>query len=144
MTRIAIFSILAISVTLISCGNDSPQLDSDLTLEQQVNILIEQDEYEDALDLLADEDETDPVIAELLEKTHLNYGLHSMNTFDADEMRTRMNNALMQFAEVLRINPQNAVAREQIDQIMGVYATMPDRGPDDEALEALRDVGYEY
>jgi len=144
MTRISLIIILAISFTLASCGNDAPQLDSDMTTEQQVNVLIEQDEYEAALDILSGEDASDPVISELLEKTHLNYGLHSMNTFDAEEMRTRMNNALVQFAEVLKINPQNEVAREQIDQIISVYATLPDRSPDEEALDALREVGYEY
>lgn len=128
----------------MACGDDTPRVNPDLPVEQQVNILIEQNEYEAALDLLSDKGPNDPHIAELREKTHLNYGLHSMNTFDAEEMRTRMNNALMQFTEVLKINPGNAVAREQIEQIMDVYATMPDRSPDEDVIEGLRDVGYEY
>lgn len=144
MSRFSIISILLLSLILTACGDDSSYVDSDMPVEQQVNILIEQDEYEAAFDILKDEDPDDPHIAKLREKTHLNYGLYNMNTFDAEEMRTRMNNALVQFTEVLKINPRNAVAREQIEQIMSVYATMPDRGPNPEVMEGLREVGYEY
>ncbi len=142
--RISFFSLLLASLLAISCGEKSPSLDPNMTVEEQVDILIEQDEYEAALDILASEDQSDPLVNRLREKTHLNYGLHSMNTFDAEQMRTRMNNALVQFTEVLKINPQNSVAHEQIEQIMGVYSTFPDRGPDEEVLEGLREVGYDY
>jgi len=144
MPRFSILSILLLALIFKACGNDTPYVDSDMPVEQQVNILIEQDEYEAALRLLDDESMDSPQIMELREKTHLNYGLHSMNTFDADQMRTRMNNALVQFTEVLKINPRNAVAREQIEQIMGVYATMPDRGPETEVIDGLREVGFDY
>lgn len=144
MNKTSVISHLLFLLFLVACVEETPQVDPNMTLEQQVNLLIEQNEYEAALELLSDEDEQDPLVAQLREKTHLNYGLHSMNTFDAEEMRTRMNNALIQFTEVLKINSQNAVAREQIEQIMAVYATMPDRGPEDEVLEGLRKVGYDY
>lgn len=136
--------LLIISLLIFSACDGEDTFDENLPLGDQVNMLIEADDYETALTLLEDEDRNDREIQLLLEKTHLNYGLHSMSTFDADQMRTRMNNALTQFTEVLRINPQNSVAREQIDQIMGVYATMPDRGPNQEVLDGLREVGYEY
>jgi len=142
--KVLIFSLLLASLFAISCGEESPQLDPNMTVEEQVNILIEQDEYETALSILESEDQDDPVVIQLREKTHLNYGLHSMNTFDAEQMRTRMNNALVQFTEVLKINPQNSVAREQIEQIMGVYSTLPDRSPDGDVLEGLREVGFDY
>lgn len=144
MIKTLIISFFFFSLFVLSCEDDTPQLDSEMPVEQQVNLLIEQDEYEAALEVLSDEDHEDPLINQLREKTHLNYGLHSMNTFDAQEMRTRMNNALSQFTEVLKINPQNTMAREQIEQIMGIYATIPDRSPDDEVLEGLREVGYDY
>ncbi len=115
-----------------------------MSLYDQIELLIEQDEYESALSVLEEEDREDPEVQRLLEKTHLNYGLNSMNTFDESEMRSRMNNALVQFTEVLRINPNNSVAQEQIDQIMGVYATIPDRSPDEDVLEGLREVGMDY
>lgn len=132
------------SVLLMACGEESAEQDLDMPLGDRVDLMIEQNEYEAALDLLSDEDRSDPEISRLLEKTHLNYGLHSMNTFDSTEMRTRMNNALTQFTEVLRINPDNSVAREQIQQIMEIYATIPDRSPEEEVMEGLREVGFDY
>src|SRR5690554_665687 len=100
----------------LSCSK-SETINEELSLSRQIDNLIEDNEYEEALFLLHNEDHSDPEIRTLLEKTHLNYGYHSMNTFDQTEMRTRMNNALTQFIEVLKINPENQTAREQIDQI---------------------------
>ena len=140
-------TIIFIAALLIftACGSDDvPQLDPNMPLNEQVDVLISQNDYEAALALLDGEDRDDPEVQILLEKTHLNYGLYSMNTFDATEMRTRMNNALTQFTEVLRINPQNSVAREQIVQIMDIYATIPDRSADEDVIEGLREVGFDY
>lgn len=139
--RILVFATFAL--LFVSC-NEPEMVDENLPLPQQIDQLIKENEYETALSLLEAEDREDPEIQLLLEKTHLNYGYHSMNTFDEQEMRTRMNNALVQFTEVLRINPGNAAAREQIEQIMAVYATMPDRAPREEVLQGLREVGLNY
>lgn len=144
MKQLSICSLIFMSLFFYSCGEETPDVDPDLSVEQRVDQMIEQNEYEAALEMLSGEDTDDPEIRELLEKTHLNYGLNSMNTFDAGEMRTRMNNALVQFTEVLKINPENTVAREQIEQIMGVYETMPNRGPEEDVLEGLREVGFDY
>jgi hypothetical protein len=129
-----------------SCSSDDsrPAIDENLTISEQIDLLIENDDYETALEILEDMDHSEPEIQTLREKTHLNYGLHSMSTFDETEMRTRMNNALTQFTEVLRINPDNTVAREQIEQIMGIYATIPNRQPEPEVLEGLREIGFDY
>lgn len=144
MKYLSIFAALLL-LTFTACGNDdTAQIDPNLPLAEQVDMLIAQNNYETALSLLEDEDRDDPEIRTLFEKTHLNYGLHSMNTFDETEMRTRMNNALVQFTEVLRINPQNSVAREQVVQIMDIYATIPNREPEEHVLEGLREVGFEY
>lgn len=138
--------ITLIAMTLAACGGErnSNLIDDDLSIGEQVEILIEADEYETALTILGDEDRNEPEIQRLYEMTHLNYGLYSMNTFDVEEMRTRMNFALMQFAEVLEINPNNQVANEQIEQILSIYDTIPDRGPEEETLERLREVGFDY
>ncbi|PKD42663.1 tetratricopeptide repeat protein [Rhodohalobacter barkolensis] len=137
---------LLLLVTLISCSNEDTdvEIDPNLSLSDQIDQLIDQNRYETALDLLEDEDPQNPDTRFLLEKTHLNYGLHSMNTFDQTEMRTRMNNALIQFTEVLKLNPDNQMARDQIIQIMDIYSTIPDRQPEPEVLEALREVGFDY
>lgn len=132
-----------LSLLMISCGEEAPEQNLDMPLDDRINLLIEQNEYETALQVLQDKDLSDPSVLRLKEKTHLNYGLHSMNTFDQTEMRTRMNNALTQFTEVLRINPNNTVAREQAQQILDIYATIPDRSPDEDVKQGLRDVGFE-
>lgn len=130
---------------IISCGESEPEVvDENLPLPEKIDQLIQQNEYETALSLLEDENQDDETIQRLLEKTHLNYGLYSMNTFDQTEMRTRMNRALTQFTEVLRINPQNEVARTNINQILSIYKTIPDRDPEPEVLESLREVGIDY
>jgi len=140
---ISLITVLGLLVT--ACGNNTPDIvNEDLPLPQKINRLIEANEYETALSLLSEEDRENPEIRLLLEKSHLNYGLHSMNTFDQTEMKTRMNNALTQFTEVLKINPQNRVARDQIEQIMAIYSTIPNRQPDPGVLEGLREVGFDY
>lgn len=130
---------------LSACGNpENEVIDENLPLDRQIDRLIENNNYTTALSLLEEYDREDPEIRLLLEKTHLNFGLYSMNTFDLNEMRTRMNNALVQFTEVLKLNPGNVVAREQIAQILMIYSTIPNRDPDPAVLEGLREVGFEY
>lgn len=139
-----ILLLFAFSLWVSACNSsENETIDPDLTLSEQIDLLIERNQYTAALDILLEEDRDDPEIRNLLEKTHLNYGLHSMNTFDQTEMRTRMNNALSQFTEVLRLNPNNVVAREQIGQILSIYDTIPGRDPDPDVLEGLREVGFE-
>lgn len=143
MSYKAIFLLFTISLMIIACSESEPEsIDPNLPLAEQIDLLIEQNRYSTALEILNTEDRNDPEIRNLLEKTHLNYGLHSMNTFDQTEMRTRMNNALSQFTEVLRLNPNNVVAREQIGQILSIYDTIPGREPEPEVLEGLREVGF--
>lgn len=134
---------LLILFTLLSCSSDQETLpDPELPLPVRVDLLIDQNRYEQALSLLAEEDREDPEIRLALEKTHLNYALYSMNTFDQTEMRTRMNTALIHFAEVLRLNPNNIVAAEQIGQILSIYEMIPDRSPDPEVMTQLRELGF--
>lgn len=140
-----VYTIFFLILCSVSCTQSPDNTTNEhLPLPEQIDQLIENDNYERALSLLGNEDREDPDIRLLLEKTHLNYGYHSMSTFDRTEMRTRMNNALTQFTEVLKLNPENEAAREQIEQIMGVYETMPDRQPEPEVLEGLREVGFNY
>lgn len=139
-----IFLLFTALLWVSACSSpENETIDPNLTLEEQIDLLIEENRYATALEILNAEERDDPEIRNLLEKTHLNFGLHSMNTFDQTEMRTRMNNALSQFTEVLRLNPNNVVAREQIGQILSVYNTIPGREPEAEVLEGLREVGFE-
>jgi hypothetical protein len=143
LTKIS--AVLLLITINIACSNaDNDLIDENLSLDQQIDRLIENNHYETALSMLEDYDRENPEIRLLLEKTHLNFGLHSMNTFDMSEMRTRMNNALTQFTEVLKLNPNNVVAREQIEQILMIYSTIPNRDPDPDVLEGLREIGFDY
>lgn len=139
--KLTFISLLVFSIIAFSCSSDIKEPEN---LNERIDFLIEKNRYEDALALLQNEDRNDDEILLLFEKTHLNYGLHSMNTFNQTEMRTRMNNALIQFIEVLKINQQNDVARTQILQIMDIYSTIPNREPEPHVLEGLRSVGYNY
>lgn len=143
--RLLTITSFLILLLFISCGESEPDVvDENAPLPEKIDQLIQSNEYESALNLLSEEDPEDPTAQQLLEKTHLNYGLHSMNTFDQTEMRTRMNRALTQFTEVLRLNPENEVARNNINQILSIYKTIPDRDPEQDVLEGLREVGIEY
>ena len=144
MYYIKFLTLFILMTGLVACSSpDSDLFDENLSLSDQIDILIEANEYEVALNRLSDEDRTDPGVLRLYEKTHLNFALHNMNTFDQTEMRTRMNNALHQFTEVLRINSNNIVAREQIEQILSIYQTIPNRQPDPEIMIGLREFGFE-
>jgi hypothetical protein len=139
--KLSLLSLVFFTIIAFSCSSDIKEPEN---LPERIDFLIEQNRYEDALTLLQGEDRDGEEILLMLEKTHLNYGLHSMNTFDQTEMRTRMNNALIQFTKVLKINPQNDVARTQIVQIMDIYSTIPNREPEPHVLEGLRSVGFNY
>lgn len=118
--------------------------ENNLSLSERVDWYIENDQYEEALELLKYRDRTDPETLLMLEKTHLNYGLSSMSVFVPSEMHERMNFALAQFIEVLNINPENHMAREQIEQILMIFFTMPDNDPKPTILKELVTLGFDY
>lgn len=135
-------TILLLSILFIGCSSQTPE-----NLTERVDNHIESDEYTEAIELLenADPEETDADLALLKEKTYLNYGLYLEYRGPEDSsMRDRMTSALQQYIEVLNINPENQKARTEIEQIMGIYETMPDRTPGDDILAALRDHGFSY
>lgn len=136
------FSLILLSILFISCSSSTPE-----NISESVDQYIAEDNYEAALELLnnADPDQTDVDLAELKEKTHLNYGLYLEYRGPEDSsMRDRMTAALEQFIEVLNINPNNEKARSEIQQIMGIYETMPDRSPGESIMEDLRELGFDY
>lgn len=136
--RYLLFSLL---ILFVACSGETPK-----NLSQRVDQLIAEDNYEQALDLLEDAEagETEADLRLLQEKVHLNYGifLEYRGGEDAD-MRDRMTGALEQYIEVLKINPDNQKAISEIEQIMSVYATMPQSPPED-ILEQLQDIGFDY
>lgn len=112
-------------------------------LNEQVTAFIQADEYDDAFALLQRQDESDEVLL-LKEKTHLNYGLFLVyKDADVTSMRDRMNGALRQFIQVLKINPENEKAVSEIDQILGIYSTFPNRQPEEDVLAELKELGFD-
>ncbi|MGM0545635.1 MAG: hypothetical protein ACQEST_02845 [Bacteroidota bacterium] len=131
-----------IALLFISCSNETPE-----NLPEQIDQLIAEDNYSEALDLLnnADPEQTDANIPELKEKTYLNYGLYYEYRGPEDSsMRERMTTALEQFIEVLKINPDNEKARTEVQQIMDIYETMPDKSPGDDIVSELNELGFDY
>lgn len=135
---IAVFSLLL----FVGCSSDTPQ-----NLAEEVNQLISEDNYERALELInnADPEETPENLDNLREMTHLNYGMYLEYRGPEDSsMRDRMTEALLQYIEVLKLNPENEKAISEIEQIMGIYETMPDRGPGDDIITELNELGFDY
>lgn len=134
--------LLFFALLFISCSNQTPK---DLT--KRIDQLIAEDNYKQALTLLdnADSTKTDADLPKLKEKAHLNYGLYLEYRGPEDSsMRDRMTSALEQYIAVLNINPENQKARSEIQQIMGIYNTMPDKSPGEEILADLRELGFDY
>ena len=118
-------------------GNQSAaaQQYADLPVDEAINKAIDNDDYEEALKLLQ-QNEDIPMHKELLEKTHLNYGLYMEYRGEGD-MRSRMTGALRQFIKTLQVNPDNPKARAEVDQIMSVYQTIPNKNPPQGILDTL-------
>jgi len=138
------FLLILITVGLFACSKSEPDSPPQpASLQEEIDLLIEQDEYEEALARL-NQQEASEELSKLKEKTHLNYGIHLIYQSVPENMRENANNALRQFIEVLEINPNNEKAVSEIDQIMGIYATFPDRSPREDILEDLRRLGFDY
>lgn len=136
------FSIFLVALLFIGCSGNTPE-----NLPKQIDQLIAEDNYSKALTLLndADPNDTDADLPKLKEKTHLNYGLYLEYRGPEDStMRDRMTSALEQYIAVLNINPDNQKARKEINQIMGIYSTMPEKSPGEEILTDLRELGFDY
>ena len=135
---LALFSILL----FVGCSGDQPE-----NLAETVDQLIAEDNYEQALEYIqnADPSSTDADLEKLKEKTYLNYGLYLEYRGPEDSsMRDRMTSALEQYIEVLKINPNNEKASSEIEQIMGIYSTMPDRSPGEDIISELNKLGFDY
>ncbi|GAA5523180.1 hypothetical protein LQ318_15930 [Aliifodinibius salicampi] len=136
------FSLILLSLLFVSCSSSTPE-----NISKSVDQYIAEDNYQTALELLnnADPDQTDADLTKLQEKTYLNYGLYLEYRGPEDSsMRDRMTSALEQFIKVLNINPNNEKARSEIQQIMSIYETMPDRSPGESIMEDLRKLGFDY
>ena len=133
--RILLFSILAFG--LIAGCSESTQ-----SLDQQVDNLIAEDKFEEALTLLEDQPQSEEVMARK-EEVHLQYGIHLIYNAEPTDMRENANHALRQFISVLEINPDNEKAIAETEQILSIYRTFPDRQPAEDVLEKLEELGFQ-
>ncbi len=135
--------ILFLIAGLTACADSKKEDTSTKSLSEKVDLFLENDQYTDALTLLEGQEESEEVMA-LREKTHLNYGLYlEYRDSNVNNMRDKMNGALAQYVEVLKINPDNEKAISEIEQILGIYATFEDRKPEESIVEELRKLGFE-
>ncbi|MCC5933957.1 MAG: hypothetical protein LAT75_06115 [Candidatus Cyclonatronum sp.] len=93
-------------------------------LVMQVQFLVDEDRYEEALGKLRQEDAADPEIMVLLRDTHLHFGTWLMYHAETIHMTERMPMALSHFRRVLELDPQNRQAQANIRQIEDIYRSM--------------------
>ncbi len=135
--------ILLLIAGAMACAEPKKQTPPPQSLSEKVEFFLDNDQYTDALTLLESQEKSEEVMA-LREKTHLNYGLFlEYRDSDVTNMRDKMNGALAQYIEVLKINPDNEKAVSEIEQILGIYRTFPDRSPDAKIVEELEALGFE-
>jgi len=137
MKRIACVFILLLT---IACAQeqDKPQ-----NLSTQIDALIEKDMYSDALIILEGQEASEEINT-MKEKVYLNYGLFlEYRDSNVTNMRDKMNGALAQYVEVLKLNKDNEKAITEIEQILGIYSTFPDRSPDETIIAELKELGFQ-
>lgn len=147
--RRVLLSFILIALT-VACSEQKEQTNtetdvdlSSLSIPEQIDALIAIDKYDEALAIL-EEEEVNKDNLRLKEKVHLNYGIYIIYNADPSQMRENANNGLRQFIAVLDINRNNDKAVSEIEQIMGIYSTFPDRSPAEDVMEDLRRLGFNY
>lgn len=139
------FVIALLLLGTFACAQEKQQSQTQAespSLAQNIDALIDQDQYEEALTALNGVEETEEVL-KLKEKTYLNYGLFlEYRDSNVTNMRDKMNGALSQYVEVLKLNKDNEKAITEVEQILGIYSTFPDRSPDPEIVAELKELGF--
>lgn len=113
---------------MYACSNESPSSESpeipDGTTEEQVQYLVDNNRFDEALDILKKENQDEESTIIMTRDTHLLYGNWLMYHADTIHMTERMPKALRHFRRVLEIDPNNRQARSNIDQIESIYEQM--------------------
>ncbi len=143
---LSILGISVLSISFMSCSSSSEEQNSTLSstvdIALQIDKLVAEDKYTEALELLEGQPDSPEILA-LKEMTHLNYGLFlEYRDANVTNMRDKMNNALREYVKVLRINPDNEKAISEIEQILGIYATFGNRAPAEDVVADLEEFGF--
>lgn len=91
---------------------------------EQVQFLVDNNRFEEALEKLKAEDTSDTQIRTALRDTHFLYGEWLMYHADSVQMNVRMPTALRHFRRVVQMQPDNEAAQANIQQIESVYRSM--------------------
>ena len=91
---------------------------------EQVQFLVDNNRFDQALERLKAEDTSEPEIRTALRDTHFLYGEWLMYHADSVAMNVRMPKALRHFRRVVEMEPQNEAAQANIQQIESVYRSM--------------------
>ena len=143
---LSILGISVLSISFMSCSSSSEEQNSTLSstvdIALQIDKLVAEDKYTEALELLEGQPDIPEILA-LKEMTHLNYGLFlEYRDANVTNMKDKMNNALREYVKVLRINPDNEKAISEIEQILGIYATFGNRAPAEDVVADLEEFGF--
>ncbi|MEX0686375.1 MAG: hypothetical protein WD267_00640 [Balneolales bacterium] len=114
---------LPIILTLLVFIGCTKQNQEPATLTDKVQQLNMDDQYEQALEILHEEDQDENTVHQLLIATHLNYALYLTHESDM-AMTERMPSALRHFRRVLELDPNNARARAEAAQIESIYRSL--------------------
>lgn len=126
------FLLVMVSLSMfIACSTEKvPQVEqpavvdlTELSFTDRVQYHIENSEFEEAFALVKSADQNDPTVQELLLATHMTYALE-LTYGSLTDQRTRMPEALRHYRRVLEINPDNAQAKAEIEQIEGIYRSL--------------------
>jgi hypothetical protein len=139
--RILLFTILTFGL-ITACSDSEKPAQQEITMEQEVNTLVEGAKFEEAMAILDGKPRSPEVIA-LQEQVHLQHGIYLIYNSDPSQMRENANKALTEFIAVLEINPENEKAIAETEQILGIYRSFPDRSPEPEIVEKLEELGFE-
>jgi tetratricopeptide (TPR) repeat protein len=118
--------ILLFVVTACSSEKTSPENAPvpEGSLSQQIQFLVDNNRFDEALDKLRKEDASETRIIVMIRDTHLLYGNWLMYHAETIHMTERMPKALRHFRRVLEIDPNNRTARSNIEQIEAIYAQL--------------------
>lgn len=124
--KIRLFAIL-FTLLLISVQCDSFTARQPQSIEQSIASLVEENKYEEALNMLQEQDTTKTEIITLLVDTHYKYGIYLEYYEKAQTMREKMTSALRQYIAALKLNPAHEGSIAEIQQIILIYQSFPDR-----------------
>lgn len=110
--------ILSFFIFLSGCAGHEPA-----SLADEIRKLNMEDKYEEALDILRESDQDEDTVRQLQIATHMNYALYLTHESDM-QMTERMPSALRHFRRVLELDPGNARARAEAEQIESIYRSL--------------------